>query len=217
MPPRRRRGALLLAVLAALLAAGLVWWRPFLVFLAEYPDIGQAPARADAVVVLAGGWRGERILKAGDLVRAGYAPYALVSGPSSWYGIPECEGAMRLAEGRGYPREYFVCAPHEARSTREEAAALAGPLRGRELGGGLLGGGSPRPRGAPPPVGGGVSVSTHLRRATTLMREAMPEVTVIPVSAKPLDYDPARWWEAREGRKALFYEWVKLLTGPFGI
>lgn len=200
MPPRRRRGALLLALLAALLAAGLVWWRPFLVFLAEYPDIGQAPARADAVVVLAGGWRGERILKAGDLVRAGYAPYALVSGPSSWYGIPECEGATRLAEGRGYPREYFVCAPHEARSTREEAAALAGPIRERKLRRILL-----------------VSVSTHLRRATTLMREAMPEVTVIPVSAKPLEYDPARWWEAREGRKALFYEWVKLLTGPFGI
>jgi uncharacterized SAM-binding protein YcdF (DUF218 family) len=200
MPPRRRRGALLLAVLAALLALGLAFWRPFLVFLADYPDIGQAPARADAVVVLAGGWQGERILKAGDLVRAGYAPYALVSGPSSWYGIPECEGAMRLAERRGYPKEYFVCAPNEARSTREEAAALAGFIRERKLRRILL-----------------VSVSTHLRRATTLMREAMPGVTVIPVSAKPLDYDPARWWEAREGRKALFYEWLKLLTGPFGI
>lgn len=198
--PRRRRGALLLFVLLALVAAAALFWRPLLVLLAEYPNVGQEPARADAALALAGGWRGERILKAGDLVRAGYAPYALVSSPSTWYEMPECEGAKSLAVRRGYPGEIFICVPIEARSTREEAAELAPVIRERKIRRLLL-----------------VSTSTHLRRATTLMREAMPGVAIIPVAAAPPDYDPKRWWAEREGRKALFFEWVKLLTEPFGI
>lgn len=199
-PPRRRRGALLLFVLLALVAAAALFWRPLLVFLAEYPNIGQAPVQAGAAVVLAGGWHGERILKAGELVRAGYAPYALVSSPSTWYGVPECDGARSLAARRGYAGENFICVPVEARSTREEAAALAPVIRERKIRRLLL-----------------VSTSTHLRRATTLMREAMPDVAIIPVAAAPPNYDPKRWWAEREGRKAIFLEWVKLLTEPFGL
>jgi uncharacterized SAM-binding protein YcdF (DUF218 family) len=200
MPPRRRRGALILIVLLLVLAAGGVFWRPLLVYVAEYPNIGQEPVKADAVLVLAGGWHGERILKAGELVRAGFAPYALVSSPSTWYETPECDGAKRLAARRGYEEASFICVPVDAHSTREEAAQLAPAVRERKIRRLLL-----------------VSVSTHLRRATTLMREAAPEVTIVPVAAQPVNYDPARWWAEREGRKALFNEWLKLLTGPFGI
>lgn len=200
MPPRRRRGALILIVLLSVLAAGVVFWRPLLVFLAEYPNIGQAPIKADAILVLAGGWHGERILKAGELVRAGYAPYALVSSPSTWYETPECEGAKRLAARRGYDEAIFICVPVDAHSTREETSQLAPAVRARNIRRLLL-----------------VSVSTHLRRATTLMREAAPEVSIVPVAAQPANYDPARWWTQREGRKALFNEWLKLVTGPFGI
>ncbi|MCL4795550.1 MAG: YdcF family protein [Bryobacteraceae bacterium] len=196
----RRRGTLFLLVVVVALGAGIVFWRPALRWLAEYPDIGQPPVKAEAVLVLAGGWQGERILRAGELVRAGYAPYALVSSPTGWYGLPECEAAKGFAVKRGFPEEYFVCVPIQATSTREEAARIVPALRERKLRRVLL-----------------VTVSTHLRRAAALFREAAPEVEFTPVSAQPLHYESAQWWTTREGRKAIFMEWLKLITGPFGI
>jgi uncharacterized SAM-binding protein YcdF (DUF218 family) len=196
----RRRGAFLLLLTMLVVVSAVFWWRPALRFLAEYPDVGRPPVKADAVVVLAGGWHGERILKAGELIRAGYAPKALVSSPSGWYELPECEAATRLAAKRGYPGEYFECVPVEGTSTREELAELATAVRARGLKRVLL-----------------VSVSTHLRRASTLAREAMPDVLIVPVAAEPMHYETATWYASREGRKAIFMEWVKLVTSPFGI
>lgn len=182
------------------LAAGFAFRHAALRWLAEYPDIGQPPVKAEAVLVLAGGWQGERILKAGELVRGGYAPLVLVSSPMGWYGLPECEAAMGFAARRGYPEQYFQCVPIQATSTREEAARIVPALRERKLKHVLL-----------------VTVSTHTRRAAALFREAAPEVRFTPVSAAPLNYETARWWTSREGRKAVFMEWLKLITGPFGI
>jgi uncharacterized SAM-binding protein YcdF (DUF218 family) len=196
----RRRGAFLLLLAILVVASAMFWWRPALRFLAEYPDVGRPPVKSDAVVVLAGGWHGERILKAGELVRAGFAPKALVSSPSGWYELPECEAATRLAVKRGYPEKSFECVPIQGSSTREELSELAVAVRARGLKRILL-----------------VSVSTHLRRASALARDAMPELVIVPVSAEPLHYQTATWYASREGRKAIFMEWLKLVTSPFGI
>lgn len=200
--PRPRRAALpaLLLSFAALLLAAWFAREPILRFFITYPDIGQPPVKADAILVLAGGWRGERVLKAGELVRDGYAPYALLSSPSGWYEIPECEAARSFAVRRGFPASSFVCVPVQSNSTREEADEITPHLRQRGIRRLLL-----------------VSVSTHLRRATVLFREAAPGITVIPVAAPPRHYDLQHWWRDREGRKDVFLEWTKLLTAPLGL
>jgi uncharacterized SAM-binding protein YcdF (DUF218 family) len=198
--PRPRRAALPLLLLLATVTAAVLLWKPTLKFLANYPDVGQPPVKADAIVVLAGGWRGERILKASELIRDGYAPYALVSSPNYWYDMPECEAAKAFATRRGFPESPLVCVPVTAQSTREEVQQISPALRERNARRILL-----------------VSVSLHLRRAATLMREAAPGVSVVPIAAPPPDYDIARWYRHREGRKAVFLEWVKLLTYPLGL
>ena len=83
------------------------------------------PVHADMVVVLAGDFFGDRILKGAELVREGYAPRVLVSGPAGFYGQYECDPAIRFAVAHGYPEQYFVRAPNDARSTEEEAAVLS--------------------------------------------------------------------------------------------
>jgi len=87
------------------------------------------------VLVLAGDSSGHRILKGAELVRQGFAPKVIVSGPM-YYGAHECEPAIALAERAGYPASYFVHFEHDANSTEEEARAV-GPML-RSLGAGQV-------------------------------------------------------------------------------
>ena len=52
------------------------------------------PFPADVVVVLAGDPYGNRILKGADLVKQGFAPKVLVSGPAGLYDLHECDLAI---------------------------------------------------------------------------------------------------------------------------
>ena len=65
------------------------------------------PAKAGIAVVLSGDGYGDRILKGGDLVRDGFVPIALVTGPTGYYEIPECDSAIDFAVQHGYPASYF--------------------------------------------------------------------------------------------------------------
>ena len=61
------------------------------------------PAQADLAVVLGGDGGGFRILTAGQLVRDGFVPAALISGPTGNFGVAECDLAIPFAAARGYP------------------------------------------------------------------------------------------------------------------
>src|SRR3974377_635087 len=87
------------------------------------------PHKADIAVVLGGDEFGNRILTAAELTRTGYVPRVLVSGPSGLYGYYECGLAIPFAVKHGWPESIFVPAPNDARSTREEAAALVPLMR----------------------------------------------------------------------------------------
>src|SRR5262249_56412383 len=87
------------------------------------------PQKADVALVLAGDFSGNRILKAGDLVRQGYVPRALISGPSGTYGYHECDLAIPFAVRSGYPAEYFGHLESNARSTAEEAQVAIPVIR----------------------------------------------------------------------------------------
>jgi uncharacterized SAM-binding protein YcdF (DUF218 family) len=189
-----------LALLAALLA-GWTFRDSWLGALGSFLDTGAPPVHADVIVVLAGGWTGERVLLAGELVRAGYAPLAILDSPQGLlYSASECALASAFAVSRGYPAASFECLEMKATSTAEEAVAVAAELRRRGVEKCLV-----------------VSVRSHLRRASRIFRRTIPGVELHFTGAENPLYRLERWYETREGRKAIFLEWMKYATEPFGI
>ena len=88
----------------------------------------EKPVKADVGVVLAGDSRGNRILKAAELVKQGFIPRVLISGPDGNYGFYECDLAIPFAVKAGYPESYFVHFENTARSTEEEARVIVPAL-----------------------------------------------------------------------------------------
>ena len=164
----------------------------------------EGPAKANIAVVLAGDWFGHRIMKGGDLVREGYVPLVLVSGPADNYGVYESDLAIPFAVRKGYPAAWFVAFPNEARSTREEAAAILPELRRRNVRSFLL-----------------VTSDYHTARARriylALERANGGGPAMRTVAAPDQFFRPASWWENREGRKTAFFEWSKTVATAFGM
>jgi uncharacterized SAM-binding protein YcdF (DUF218 family) len=100
-------------VLIAIVVLGLIFHNTILAGLGSYLIKSDPPQKADIALVLAGDGEGYRILKAAQLVRQGYIPDVLVSGPSGMYGQYECDLHFE----------------NEARSTQEEARDATARLR----------------------------------------------------------------------------------------
>ena len=162
-------------------------------------------AKAEIAVVLAGDFFGYRVTKGAELVRQGYAPQVLVSGPPGGiYAINEADAAIRFAIAKGYPAEWFVPLYHNGLSTREEAGAVLDALQQRKIRSFLL-----------------VTSDYHTARARRIYLDAErrrgggPDLRTV---ASPDRYfNAANWWRNREGRKIEFMEWTKTLTSVFGI
>jgi uncharacterized SAM-binding protein YcdF (DUF218 family) len=200
--PSRRRGFALLPIAILLAVIALVWWQShnILAGAGNFLDVGEPPQKADTAVVLAGGWTGERVLRAGQLVRQGVVPYALLSSSATYYGLTECECESTFAARNGYPPEMFQCLLVKASSTREEAQQMVQELRRRGVRKCLI-----------------VSVDTHLRRARRIFTSAAPEIEFHMVSASSPNYQLSNWYKSREGRKAVFLEWTKVVTDLVGL
>jgi uncharacterized SAM-binding protein YcdF (DUF218 family) len=168
--------------------------------LGDYLVRSEAPQKADIAVVLAGDSAGNRILKGAELVREGYAPQALVSGPSGLYGFYECDLAIAFAEKHGFPASYFVAVPNHSHSTKEEAAAILPELRRRGVHTVLL-----------------VTSDYHTRRAVGIYRADAPEMRFIPIAAPDEYFSPQGWWKSREGRKTFAFEWIKTVSEWIGL
>jgi uncharacterized SAM-binding protein YcdF (DUF218 family) len=203
----RRRSFLFKFFLILLIAAGLVgvssplWLRAMGSALIR----NDGPARADLAVVLGGDFNGDRILKAAQLVREGYVPAALISGPAGFFGQHECDFAINFAVHHGYPSEWFVPYPAEVHSTRDEARTILGDLHRRgDVHKILL-----------------VTSDYHTGRAGRLFQAAEQklgggiEIRVIAVPDRNFHADS--WWTSREGQKVAFGEWLKVVTSAFGI
>lgn len=158
----------------------------------------EQPVRADLAVVPAGGWRGNRILKAAELVRDGWVPKVLVSG-TAYYGWSESDAAIEFAVRRGYEREWFIAFPHGAQSTEEEARLIGERLRRMGVRRILL-----------------VTSDYHTRRAWGCFRQALPEIEVRAIAAADPDFPPA-WWRSRQGRKTFLLEWMKMVSWRLGM
>lgn len=159
------------------------------------------PRRADAAVVLAGDYRGSRMLKACELLRAGHVPVVLVSGPMGWYGINEADLAIRFATDRGCPADSIQPVYITAHSTAEEAREFRPELERRGIGSLLL-----------------VTSNYHTSRALRTFRRTLPErIELLPIAAPDPYFTPDAWWRSREGQKTMFFEFSKTVADWIGL
>lgn len=165
-----------------------------------YLERDSPPEKADWAFVLAGDGYGHRILKAGDLVRQGYVPRAIVSGPSGNYGVSECDLAIPFAVKAGYPASYFLPFPIEAHSTREESIAAAAELHKLGAKRVLL-----------------VTSNYHTRRAGKIFRAAAPDIEFVVVGAPDERFRVDDWWHDREAEKTFLNEWLKTIATWFNV
>jgi uncharacterized SAM-binding protein YcdF (DUF218 family) len=195
------RFLLIATVLVVLLVLTSSWWLPGLGYALIH---NESPVKADIAVVLAGDQYGHRIVKAGELVRAGYVPAVLVSGPAGAYGLHESDLAIPFAVRQGFPAEWFIAFPNSSLSTREEAAAVLVELRRRKVRSFLL-----------------VTSDYHSARARRIFLATErasgggPEMRTV---AAPDEFFQAdRWWRTRQGQKVAFMEWSKTVATVFGL
>ena len=184
----------LLLLLAA--ATGPLW----LAALGRYLVRAEPPAHADVIVVLAGDFSGNRILTAGDLVRRGFAPQALVSGTSGEYGLHETDLAIPFAVRHGFPESYFTALPNDSLSTKAEANDVLAALAKRHA-----------------RVVDIVTSNYHTRRAGNIYRAKAPGLEIHMVAAPDRYFTPDGWWKDREGRKTFLMEWMKTVAAWLGM
>jgi uncharacterized SAM-binding protein YcdF (DUF218 family) len=194
----RRKFWTLFFALLLLIAISAPWWLRRVGGTLIRDD---GPAKADIAVVLAGDQWGNRVLKGAELVREGYVPAVLVSGPP-FYGEHECDAAIRFAVSRGYPRESLIGVPNDALSTREEARAMLAELRRRGVHNFLL-----------------VTSDYHTARSGRIYRaeegEGGPAFRLVATPDKYFRRDS--WWRTREGLKIVFFEWSKTIATAVGM
>lgn len=182
-------------------AIALVLLRPlWLPALAQYLVRSEAPVKADLIVVPAGDYFGNRILKACELLRGGHAPAALVSGPCCYYGQLESHLAIAFAERNGCPADRLISFPNDGTSTVSEAAAIVSELRRRNVGTFLV-----------------VTSNYHTRRTGRAYARFADRSTFRVVAAPDRYFRPEDWWRDREAQKIVFFEWSKTVATWIGL
>ena len=200
-PARFLRFLLTVLLIAGIAAVSRDWWLRAIGGALIHDD---GPAKADIAVVLAGDYWGNRIVKGAELVRLGYVPVALVSGPSGFYGQYECEAAIRYAVRQGSRPEWFLPFPDNARSTEEEAWAILPELHRRNTRRILL-----------------VTSDYHTRRALRIFRSTERklggQMEIRVVATPDEEFHPDSWWRSRQGQKIALMEWTKTLSEAVGL
>jgi uncharacterized SAM-binding protein YcdF (DUF218 family) len=181
--------------LAGAVVLAVLFHTQVLTALGAYLEQDSPPAKADVAFVLAGDGYGHRILKAGDLVRQGYVPRAVVSGPPGNYGLYECDLATPFAVKAGYPESYFLPFPNDAHSTYEESQAAAPEFHKLGVKRVLL-----------------VTSNYHTHRAGKMFRAAAPDIEFTVVGAPDEYFRVNDWWRNREGQKTFLNEWLKTIA-----
>jgi uncharacterized SAM-binding protein YcdF (DUF218 family) len=150
--------------------------------------------------VLSGDGQGNRILKGAELSREGFAPTVVVCNGGFRYSHTESELATEFAILNGYPTEMFTVTNWDAQSTVEESKHAIALLRSRGIRKAII-----------------VTTCWHTARAGRIYRRLAPELTFYVVSAPDPNWHDGYWWIDREGRKKVFLETVRTITGFLGI
>jgi len=195
-PRRSKRGCLLFVI--ALGAILFLAWKPVARLFGGFLVRDEAPVHADAAIVLGGDDFGSRTLTAANLVRQGYVPFAILSGPPILSGH-ESDLTLAYAVQHGFPATYFQTFPNDANSTRSETADFAAELGRRGIHRVLL-----------------VTSNYHTRRAYYLFHRTDPSLEIHTIAAPDRWFSPDSWWATRMGQKTFFLEWTKTIATWLG-
>jgi uncharacterized SAM-binding protein YcdF (DUF218 family) len=151
--------------------------------------------KADAIIVLAGDGKGNRILKGAELGKEGYAPVVIASNGGEDYDRTESSLAIQFAVRKGYPAELFLETNWDVHSTAEEAEHAVPFLRARGAHKVLV-----------------VTSVWHTARSGRIFRRLAPDIEFHLVGAADPDWDHGDWWRSREGKKEFLLESTKTLA-----
>jgi len=197
--PRVLRSRLLWGAL--IIFAGFILLSPFwLQYTGTVLESSEPPRKADAALVLAGDGYGDRMRTAAELARRSFVPKVYVSGPEGFYGLHEDDLAIAWAVKQGYPASYFIPLPMTATSTRQEAEVALPRFRRDGVRSLLV-----------------VTNDYHTARAGRVWSEVAPDMNITMVGSPNHRFELRNWWRTREGRKAVFFEWLKAITDKFGL
>jgi uncharacterized SAM-binding protein YcdF (DUF218 family) len=203
----RRRWVWVVLILLVLAASAYIARRLLLVQIANALVDADSPARADAIVVLAGG-APLREIEAADLYLAGYSPRIILTFESDSSapallrarGVPY-ESAIdlrrRILHGLGVPDSAVTVLDREvAISTRVEALLIRDWVAATGARRIII-----------------VTSRFHTARASLIfrrtLREHKVEILMRPATHDP--FDPSRWWHDRAQLRDGIFEWQKLL------
>jgi uncharacterized SAM-binding protein YcdF (DUF218 family) len=183
-----------LAAVAALTAS--LW----LGALGGYLVHAEPPVRADYAVVLAGDFKGHRVIEGAELARQGFVRKVLVSGPCCCYGVPESDMAVSYAVSKGYPEDLFIKLPHSGTSTWQEAQILIPELHRLGARSFLL-----------------VTSDYHTRRAGRYFSKLADGLAMRVIAAPDENFRRNAWWRNRESLKIFYTEWSKTIASFVGM
>jgi uncharacterized SAM-binding protein YcdF (DUF218 family)/glycosyltransferase involved in cell wall biosynthesis len=195
---RRRTIQGLVAVVVVYLLmfqTSVLWW------VAAPLRVAATPAKADAIVVFAGGvgesgkaggGSQERVAQAIDLYQAGYAPW-LVFSSGFVFTFREAEVMKAVAVANGVPPEAIVL-EEEAANTRQNVDRTHRILEERQWRSILL-----------------VSSPYHMRRAVLTWRKAAPEITVIPTPVPQSQFYTHERGASLEQIRGILHEYAALV------
>ena len=172
-----------------------IWW------VAAPLRMDAAPARADAIVVFAGGvgesgkaggGTQERAERAIDLFKGGYASHLIFS-TGYTYSFPEADQMRALAVQQGVPPEAIVLEPR-ATDTHQNVAFTDEILRARRWSSVLL-----------------VSSPYHMRRALLAWHKAAPDVRVTPTPPLKSQFYDHTHGATLEQVRAIFHEYMAIV------
>jgi uncharacterized SAM-binding protein YcdF (DUF218 family) len=170
--------------------------RPILRFAAESWIVNEAPAKADAIVVLSDdNFYADRAAHAAELFRQGVAPIVVASGRR----LRPMAGISELMEHdlieRGVPTDKIVPFPNDADNTLAQVTSIerfAGQHGWKKL---IL-----------------VTSNFHTRRTRYIAERLAPaDLQVSVASARDGEFDPEHWWENRKSIKALLGELLGMI------
>ena len=162
--------------------------------------VSEEPAPADAILILGDDdYAADRASRAAELYRGRWAPLVVGSGRFLRPYASIAQLMQRDLTERGVPAKAVVVFAHSAGNTQEEAKALQKLAVERHWRHVLV-----------------VTSNYHTRRARYIFRRVWPpDYEFRVIAANDRSYDPATWWESRNGLKYFLYESVGLCVAAW--
>ncbi|MGO9107807.1 MAG: YdcF family protein [Thermoguttaceae bacterium] len=168
--------------------------------LARWLDVGGPPQKADAVVLLNGGLNA-RPFVAAALVHGGWAPKLLLNTvaahPSQLSGAvpPFFDINLKVLEYGGVPRDRVVCLDSAAKTTFDEAKAVADYLADHPTKRLMI-----------------VTEGPHSLRARWIFQRVLSDrpVEIMMFSGPTEEFDNENWWQSEAGFLYVVSEYFKL-------